>query len=162
MLLTTGQAARLLGTSRQQVVNLCERGDLAFVKVGAHRRIERSDIEALVRPQPTLTRDQRKSLWLHQAVAGILVMDPDSVLDKAKDNLGRLVQQHRGTMTGVWLDRWRERIDEGPNAVLAALTSEDPESVELRQNSPFAGVLPQPQRRKVLEAFSRSGWDHAA
>jgi excisionase family DNA binding protein len=162
MLLTTGQAAKLMGTSRQQVVNLCERGDLPFVKVGAHRRLQRGDVEALLRPQPTLTRDQRKSLWLHQAVAGILVTEPDLVLAKARENLDRLVQQHRSTMTSVWLERWRGKIDEGPNAVLAALTSEDPESVELRQNSPFAGVLPQPQRQKVLQAFGRSGWNRAA
>nr|BFE67144.1 hypothetical protein GCM10020092_004450 [Actinoplanes digitatis] len=70
--------------------------------------------------------------------------------------------QHQGTMTEVWLLRWREKLGEGPGAVLKTLTSEDPESVELRQNSPFAGVLSQPQRRKVLEAFTRSGWEHAA
>ena len=38
-LLTTGEVAKLLGTSRQQVVNLCERGDLPFVMVGKHRRV---------------------------------------------------------------------------------------------------------------------------
>jgi excisionase family DNA binding protein len=161
-LLTTGEVAKLLGTSRQQVVNLCERGDLPFIMVGKHRRIERSAIEALLRPRQKLTRDQLKSLWLHQAVAGSLVTDPDAVLGKAAKNLDRLLVVHKSTMAEVWLMRWREKLSEGPGAVLKALTSEDPESVELRQNSPFAGVLPQPQRRKVLEAFTRSGWEHAA
>ena len=161
-LLTTGEVAKLLGTSRQQVVNLCERGDLPFIMVGKHRRIERSAIEALLRPRQKLTRDQLKSLWLHQAVAGSLVTDPDAVLGKAAKNLDRLLVVHKSTMAEVWLMRWREKLSEGPGAVLKALTSEDFESVELRQNSPFAGVLPQPQRRKVLEAFTRSGWEHAA
>ncbi|GID97860.1 helix-turn-helix domain-containing protein [Amorphoplanes digitatis] len=160
--LTTGEVAKVLGTSRQQVVNLCERGDLPFVMVGKHRRVERNAVEALIRPKHRLTRDQLKSLWLHQAVAGNLVTDPDSVLGKATENLDRLMVQHQGTMTEVWLLRWREKLGEGPGAVLKTLTSEDPESVELRQNSPFAGVLSQPQRRKVLEAFTRSGWEHAA
>lgn len=35
------------------------------------------------------------------------------------------------------------------------MTSEDPESPEVRQNSPFAGVLSQAQRGKVLESFKR-------
>ena len=161
-LLTTGQVAKLVGTSRQQVVNLCERGDLPFVMVGKHRRVEHSAVEALLRPKPKLTRDQLKSLWLHQAVGGSLVTDPDAVLNKATENLDRLLIQHQGTATEVWLRRWQEKLREGPGAVLKALISEDPESVELRQNSPFAGVLPQHQRRKVLEAFTRSGWENAA
>ena len=161
-LLTTGQAAKLMGISRQQVVNLCQRGDLPFVKVGKHRRVERGRVEALLRPQETLTRDQLKSLWLHQAVAGSLVADPDLVLGKAADNLDRLLEQHHGTMTEVWLRVWQQKISAGPGAVLKTLTSEDSESVELRQNSPFAGVLPQPQRQKILKAFTRSGWNRAA
>jgi excisionase family DNA binding protein len=161
-LLTTGQAAELLGSSRQQVVNLCERGDLPFVMVGKHRRVRREYVEALLRPRQELTRDQLKSLWLHQAVAGALVTEPDEVLDKARENLDRLLRQHRETMTEVWLKRWQDKINEGVGAVLKTLTSEDPEAVELRQNSPFAGVLSQPQRQKVLESFSRSGWKRAA
>jgi excisionase family DNA binding protein len=161
-LMTTGQAAKLLGSSRQQVVNLCERGDLPFVKVGRHRRVKRDDVEALLRPKQELTRDQLKSLWLHQAVAGSLVTDPDEVLSKAGENLDRLLRQHRNTMAEVWLKRWQDKIHEGVGAVLKVLTSEDPEAVELRQNSPFAGVLSQSQRQKVLESFKRSGWKRAA
>jgi hypothetical protein len=84
-----------------------------------------------------------------EQVAAYVNTDPDLVLDKAAANLDRLLIQHQGTMTEVWLMRWRERLSEGPSAVLKALTSEDPESVELRQNSPFAGLLSQPQRQKV-------------
>jgi excisionase family DNA binding protein len=161
-LLTTGAAAKLLGASRQQVVNLCERGELPFVMVGKHRRVSRGAIEAMLRPKRKLTRDQLKSLWLHQAVAGSLVTDPGAVLGKATTNLDRLLVQHQGTMTEHWLLLWREKLGEGPGAVLKALTSEDSESVELRQNSPFAGVLSPPQRQQVLDAFTRSGWEHAA
>lgn len=161
-LLTTGEVAKILATSRQQVVNLCERGDLPFVMVGKHRRVARSAVENLLRPKQKLTRDQLKSLWLHQAVAGNLVTDPDAVLGRAAENLDRLLVQHQGTMTEVWLTRWREKLRQGPGAVLKVLTSEDPEAVELRQNSPFAGVLSQPQRQQVLKSFTQSGWEHAA
>ncbi len=112
-LLTTGQTAKLLGSSRQQVVNLCERGDLPFVRVGAHRRIRREHVEALLQPRQALTRDQLKSLWLHQAVAGSPVVDPDEVLGKASANLDRLLRQHQGTMAEVWLRRWQTRSTKG-------------------------------------------------
>ena len=88
--------------------------------------------------------------------------DPDVVLGRAAENLDRLLAQHQGTMTEVWLTRWREKLRQGPGAVLKVLTSEDPEAVELRQNSPFAGVLSEPQRQQVLKSFTHSGWEHAA
>jgi len=99
---------------------------------------------------------------LPQAVAGLLVTDPDAVLGKTEDNLDRLLVQHQGTMTEFWLARWREVLSQGPGAVLKMLTSEAPEAVELRQNSPFAGVLSPAQRQQVLQAFTRSGWERAA
>src|SRR6266550_7131879 len=79
-LLTTGEVALLLRSSRQHVVDLCERGLLPYVKAGAHRRIRRADVDAVLRPD--LTRDQLKALWLHRAVAGRLVADPVAVLSK--------------------------------------------------------------------------------
>ena len=48
-------------------------------------------------------------------------------------------------------------------AVLDALTSRTSHAVELRQNSPFAGVLSETERRDVLAAFA-TVWraEHAA
>ena len=130
--------------------------------MGTHRRIRQEDVEAFLRPKPRLTRDQRKALWLHRAVAGSLVTNPDEVLDKARANLDRLLGQHRNTMTEVWLRRWQDTIDEGAEAVLEVLTSLDRDAVEMRQNSPFAGVLSEPQRLQVLESFRLRGWNRAA
>jgi hypothetical protein len=134
---------------------------LPYVKVGAHRRVRRADIEAVLRPE--LTRDQLKALWLHRAVAGRLVSDPDGVLSKAQVNLDRLRRVHPHGMAAVWLDRWQATLDDGTEAVLDALTSRAPLAIELRQNSPFAGVLPEPERRAVLAAFG-ARWrnEHAA
>lgn len=70
---STGEAARLLGCSRQHVVDLCGRGVLPFVSVGSHRRVRRADVTGLMSRE--LTRDQERSLWLHRAVAGRLALD---------------------------------------------------------------------------------------
>lgn len=45
-LLTTGEAAALLGSSRQHVVNLCDQAAIRYLTVGTHRRLYRRDIEA--------------------------------------------------------------------------------------------------------------------
>ena len=154
-LLTTGEAATLLGSSRQHVVDLCERGALPCIRVGTHRRVRRRDVEAML--HPSLTRDQFKALWLHRAVAGRLVVDPDGVLAKASNNLERLRRVHRDGMAAAWLDRWQAVLDNGTEAVLDVLTSRSPDAVEIRQNWPFAGVLPVTERRAVLDAFA-STW----
>jgi hypothetical protein len=57
-------------------------------------------------------------------------------------------------MTAVWLDRWQVVLDGGIEGVIEALTSGEPHAMELRQNSPFAGVLSEDDRRAVLAAFA--------
>jgi hypothetical protein len=56
-------------------------------------------------------------------------------------------------MSARWLAAWQSVLDDGPEAVLQTLTSQTPLAIELRQNSPFAGVLPEEERRAVLGAF---------
>jgi excisionase family DNA binding protein len=160
-LLTTSRVAELFGSSRQHVVDMCNRGELAFVWVGRHRRISRVEVDRVVRPR--LTRDQERSLWLHHAVAGRLVTDPVATLAKARTNIDKLARQHGGTLAGEYVDRWRRLLDDGPDALLEALTSTAPHALELRQNSPFAGVLPNEERLACLKAF-RDHWSdgHAA
>jgi hypothetical protein len=51
-----------------------------------------------------------------------------------------------------YLQRWRSLLD-GPLGELAVtLVSADPDARELRQNSPFAGVLDPGERERVLAA----------
>lgn len=152
-LLTTGEVARILGTSRQHVVDLCERGDLPFATTGRHRRVRRGDVEALRGRTQRMTRDQRLSLWLGHAAAGQLVADPESVLRKARENLTALQDTHRRGVANRWLDEWDELLRGPVDGVLEALTSRSPKARELRQNSPFAGVLTERERDRVLSAF---------
>ena len=153
-LLTTGEAAKILNTSRQHVVDLCDRGDLPFVTTGSHRRVRRADVEALRTRTQRLTRDQKRSLWLGYATAGKLVADPPGVMEKARHNLAQLKVVHSRGASRRWLEEW-EKLLHGPvDLVLEALTSRTPRARELRQNSPFAGVLTEPERQSVLSTFT--------
>jgi excisionase family DNA binding protein len=154
-LLTTGEAAQLLGTSRQHVVDLCNAGDLPFAVMGKHRRVTRRDIEAIRTGTRRLTHDQLRSLWLSHAVASRLVEDPVAVLARARRNLdGMLGSSARGSAR-VWLRQWQDLLDGSIEDILEALTSRSPKSRELRQNSPFAGVLTAKQRRAALHGFKQ-------
>jgi len=160
-MLTNGRAAQLLGSSRQHVVDLCERGEISFTWAGHHRRIARSELDRVLRR--TFTREQERSLWLHRAVAGRLVMDPDATLAKARANIDKLLVVHRGTRAGEYVRRWQTLLQGGTDGILDALTSFSPEAAELRQNSPFAGALSEDERRACHAAF-RKHWrdEHAA
>jgi hypothetical protein len=86
-------------------------------------------------------------------VAGHIAAQPTATLSRARANLARLRIAHPTGMSARWLDDWQRVLDEGPETVLQMLTSQTPLAIELRQNSPFAGVLPDEQRRRVLGAF---------
>lgn len=160
--LTTTETVTMLGVSRQHVVNLCDRGELSFSLVGTHRRIRRSDVQPLL--EPKLTREQEKSLWLHRALLGPLMIDPTGVIEQARENIQRWLPRHRcDGMAARYLAQWQEILDGGVDGVVSVLVGTDERSNELRQNSPFAGVLPDDDRRHVLSSF-REHWDqeHAA
>lgn len=159
-LLSTGEVARRIGSSRQHVVDLCDRGALPSVRVGVHRRVPADAVDRLLRDNLELSREQERSLWLHRAVLGELAADPDGTLEAAQGNLARWRLGHRpGGMSQQWMDRWEHLLRAGPDVVAEMLVSRAPEAVELRQNTPFAGVLPQRRRRQVLDAFTRHWGD---
>jgi len=160
-MLSTGEVARLAGSSRQHVVDLCTRGELPFVWVGRHRRVPRAAVDRLLDRGPrALSRDQERSLWLHRAVLASLVTEPDRVLAKATANLARLQAQHPTGMTARWLAEWQRVLDGGIDEVAEVLASRAPLALELRQNSPFAGVLAPELRSRVLSAFAEHWRTH--
>lgn len=152
-LLTTGEVAELLGVSRQHVVDLCKRGDLPFVYVGSHRKIARADAELARLVGARITRDQRRSLWLSYAVAGEIVKDPQRTIRLARSGVERMRRDRR---TQKWVDEWRVLLDGPVEEVVDALTSRSLRSRELRQNSPFNGVLTESERRRVLDSFNEA------
>ena len=152
-MLTTGEAAEMLGVSRQHIVNLADRGEIDSTKVGAHRRIPLSEVERL-QGGNGLTPEREKSLRLHQALIGDLLENPDAVMNKVRENIARwLPQQRVDGMSAFYLREWERILDSGLDRILEALTATDEKSYELRENSPFAGVLSQERRAKVLKTL---------
>lgn len=151
-LLTTGEAAAVLNSSRQHVVDLCERGELPYTTVGRHRRVRRGDVDALRTRTDRLTRDQRRSLWLAYATAGRIVEDPDRARAIGRGNLTKMRSATRG-QARRWLDEWTRLLDGPVDRMLDALTSRTPRGRELRQNAPFAGLVNASQRERALASW---------
>jgi excisionase family DNA binding protein len=158
-LLTTGQVAKMLGTSIQHVVNLCTRGELRYTMAGTHRRIRREDVLVLAERAAAnkggpMTTDQIRSLWLHRAAAAKVARDPEGSLLAARKSIDRLLL--RKPHGARWLRQWLIIIGRGPEAVMRTMTSTDPLARELRQNSPFLSLLSARERQAVIEAFQKT------
>lgn len=151
-LMTTGEAAKILNCTRQHVVDLCDRGDLAYDTVGTHRRISRENVEALKARTDRLSRDERRSLWLAYVVAGRIATEPEHTIAIARDRLATRRPHARG-QAKKWLDEWQRLLDGPVDRVLAALIDRSLRGRELRQNSPFAGALDEEQRGMALDAW---------
>lgn len=154
-MISTGKAAEVLGVSRQHVVDLCNRGLLDHVMVGSHRRIRRSAVLAMLPAPPR--REFARLSWLHGAVAGHLMLDPERVIGKARANLTKLQSIHRRGTAAAVLAEWTQILDRGVDAVFEVLTSRSSRAAELHQSSPFAGILSATERQQVLAAF-REHW----
>lgn len=154
-LLTTGEAAEILGCSRQHITDLCRAGRLPYQTVGTHRRIARADLVRFAEPRSHMPgdalRQRLRALWLHRGVAGRLATDPHRVLAVARANLGRARALHSHSLP--WIEAWEAIIDD-PEQVMVRLTALDDQAGELRQNSPFAGVLDEAERHQILTAFA--------
>jgi excisionase family DNA binding protein len=151
--LSTGEAAAVLGTTRQHIVDLCKRGDLPYIVVGSHRRVLKSDVEWLRQSRNRLTADQRRSIRVGHALAGQIVLDPEAARRLARENLERQRMAHPRGKAQQWFSRWEQLLDGPLDDILQVLTSNSvPVNRELRQNNPFAGLLTDDQRERVITA----------
>lgn len=157
-LMSTGQVATRLNSSRQHIVDMCERGELNFVRVGKHRRIPTREIERLLN-KPSMSPDAARSLWLHRVVVSHLIIDPDRVMQMANETLDRRIAKsdYNGSPKRYYL-RWKEILRSGVEATAEVLTDVTEESDVLRSCSPFVGVISQSERQRILESF-KSHWD---
>lgn len=148
-LLSTGKAAEILGCSRQHVVDLCMNGAIAFESVGTHRRVRRSTVDAIKAGSEGMRPEVEKSLWLGYALAGKVVRDVSRAQEVVRLNVGKSRPIVRGVAV-KWLDEWLRLAEEDIPGLLGILVSPSNIAIEMRQNSPFAGLLTNNERLAVL------------
>lgn len=95
-------------------------------------------------------RLERRSLELHRAIASKLRARPE-LLAIAHDNLDRWGRLNSGSQP-YW-DEWRRLLDRPLDELLAAIEEDSPRMRELRQSSPFAGVLEPKERWHIYDTF---------
>jgi len=111
-------------------------------------------LEVIRRPVvPKLTRSERRSWQLHRRLSTLLNRHSfEDWRPKIERNLDRVSDRVTGQPHERNLDRWRQLVDgrdlPGLHRVLTGL---DRDSIEMREVSPMSGLLPDEQRREVLQ-----------
>ncbi|QHC60486.1 helix-turn-helix transcriptional regulator [Rathayibacter sp. VKM Ac-2760] len=101
-------------------------------------------------PQQSERREDRVARELHRSVAGRLIEDPDAVLALVPANVRRLRTRVRGG-AGALLDVWEDlaaRREIG--RLVDVMLSTSARAIEMRQVSPFAGVLDEEERLRAI------------
>ena len=102
---------------------------------------------------PAMTREDRRSLFLHNAIAEQLRRSPDRVRRKAQRNLRRMRDRH--PEAGPLLDEWAEILEGPVSEMIDVMLDSSVHARDLRQVTPFAGVLTATQRADVYREFRR-------
>ncbi|MCQ3812614.1 MAG: helix-turn-helix transcriptional regulator [Acidimicrobiia bacterium] len=101
------------------------------------------------------TRDQERSLFLHIAISQVLRSRGAEVIDIARCNILRMrsVNPHASAL----LDEWDRILEGTDNQIVARMLDPSEHGRDLRQVTPFAGVLSPAQRAAVYRSFRNSG-----
>ena len=102
---------------------------------------------------PPLTREDRRSLTLHERIADRLRTAPAETLARARANLLRMRGLHPGA--AELLGEWERLLNGSPDALMDALVNPGLHYRDLRHVTPFAGVLNAPERAAVYREFRR-------
>jgi transcriptional regulator with XRE-family HTH domain len=150
--LTQGELAELARTS-QPTIAAYESGSKS-PNLRTLARLARSvGLEAVVDFVPPLTREERRSLALHQAIAARLEETPAPILSRARRTLERMSRQHLGARP--LLSRWRAILDRPLAEILEVLVDPRASARELRHVTPFAGILTARERTAIYRRFVR-------
>jgi transcriptional regulator with XRE-family HTH domain len=114
------------------------------------RLIDAAGADLVIKVQPRLSQTERRSLELHRAVADKLQANPARVLAKAKMNLKKLRRIHSDRAPYPYFDTWDRFLSGQIDELLRVLTSPAQSARDLRSSSPFAGVLTEAERQRVL------------
>ena len=91
------------------------------------------------------------SLALNRRVVEIIDEEPGK-FRTGLENLARW-RERRGGRSPGWMEEWEALLGEGWSSVREVLLGEGQENTRLRHTAPFAGVVPEEERRRILDTY---------
>ena len=150
--LTQSALAALAGTS-QPTIAAYETGTKRPSLRTLQRLAAAAGLAVHVTFVPHLTREDRRSLALHERIADRLRVAPAQTLARARANLAHMRRIHPHATE--LLDEWERLLQGSPDALADALVNPGLHCRDLRHVTPFAGVLSARERAAVYREFRR-------
>lgn len=148
--LTQQMLAGRAGTS-QPTIALYESGAKSPTLATVQRLAASLGLELVITFTSRMTREDRRSLAYHRAVAKKLRENPEGLIARAKRTLKKMRAQHPGTRH--LCDCWKAWLELPLEELLARMLDPGILARDMRQMTPFAGVLTPKERVRVLEQF---------
>lgn len=148
--ITQARLAHQAGTS-QPTIAAYEAGEKSPTLATLNKLAQAAGFEVAVSFVPPLTREDRRSLAYHAALVAKLRADPKGVLARAKHNLDFMAKKH--VHARLLFDRWRTWLSLPTNELAVNCLDRSLIARDMRQVSPFAGVLSAQERLEILKRF---------
>jgi hypothetical protein len=104
-----------------------------------------------------MTREEAVSLALGRLTAAWLLREPDQILAKARRRVAdSLARGNLGSGGRKWSQEWYDLLGGPLQGVVAALIDPGERGYELRQSTPFTGVIPEDERLEAVRKASRA------
>jgi predicted transcriptional regulator len=132
------------GHQRHLLAQALERRRKAASEIEGRHHLRDSGKRQALRGHGTAAR---RGLAFHALIADRL---DEGMVEEARERVEQLASE--GHLDPRYADRWRTVLDLPLAAIPDAMTADTEEGRDLRQNSPFAGVLNEQERRRIIEA----------
>ena len=150
--ITQLELAKMAGTS-QSTIAAYETGAKSPTLRTAENLARSQNLEMLVTYIPQMSREDKRSLAFHRVIVECLRKDPIPVLNRATRNVEKLANLHPGAE--ALFNQWKDWLALPLESLISNILNPLPEAREMRQVSPFSGVLSPEQRVKILRQFRK-------
>ncbi len=150
--ITQRELAEMGGTS-QSTIAAYETGAKSPTLRTVGNLARSQNLEMVVIYLPLMTREDKRSLAFHRAIVEILAKNPAPVLNRAIRNVEKLAKMHPGAQK--LFNQWNCWLALPLENLASKLLDPLPEAREMRQVSPFSGVLGPQQRTRILRQFRK-------